>query len=68
VYVGRPTPLHVGHVPYILSVALAVVATTAPPATVTHTFDQPGTYTIHFDFSTDANGLAQSSMEVTVVP
>ena len=40
----------------------------APPATVTHTFDQLGTYTIHFDFSTDANGLAQSSMEVTVVP
>lgn len=39
-----------------------------PPATVTHTFDAPGTYTIYFDFSTDAIGLAQSSMLVTVLP
>jgi hypothetical protein len=29
VYAGRAAPLHVGHVPYIVAVALAVVATTA---------------------------------------
>jgi len=39
-----------------------------PPATVTHTFDAPGTYTVNFDFTTDAPGLAQSSVEVTVLP
>jgi hypothetical protein len=41
---------------------------TPPPATVTHTFDAPGTYTVQFDFSNDAVGLAQSSTEVTVLP
>jgi hypothetical protein len=41
---------------------------TPPPATVTHAFDAPGTYTVHFDFTTAAAGLAQSSMEVTVLP
>jgi PKD repeat protein len=41
---------------------------TDPPATVTHTFDTPGTYTVRFDVTNDATGLAQSSMEVTVVP
>jgi FlaG/FlaF family flagellin (archaellin) len=39
---------------------------TLPKATVIHTFDTPGTYTVHFDFSNDAMGLAQSSIEVTV--
>ena len=39
---------------------------TLPRATVTHTFDTPGTYTVHFDFSNDAMGLAQSSIDVTV--
>jgi len=39
-----------------------------PHATVTHTFDAPGTYSVQFDFRNDAMGLAQSSMEVTVVP
>ena len=41
---------------------------TAPPATVTHTFRAPGTYTVQFNYSNDALGTAQSSMEVTVVP
>ena len=39
---------------------------TLPKQTVTHTFDTPGTYTVHFDFSNDAMGLAQSSIDVTV--
>jgi FlaG/FlaF family flagellin (archaellin) len=39
---------------------------TLPRATVTHTFDTPGTYTVHFDFNNDAMGLAQSSIDVTV--
>jgi PKD repeat protein len=39
-----------------------------PPATVTHTFDTPGIYTVQFDFSNDAMGLAQSSIDVTVLP
>ena len=37
-----------------------------PRPTATHTFATPGTYTVHFDFSNDAMGLAQSSIEVTV--
>jgi surface-anchored protein len=41
---------------------------TTPPATVTHTFREPGTYTIQFNYSNDAKGTAESSMEVTVVP
>lgn len=39
-----------------------------PHATVTHTFDALGRYSVQFGFSNDAMGLAQSSMEVTVVP
>ena len=41
---------------------------TTPPATVTHTFREPGTYTVQFNYSNDAMGTAESSMEVTVVP
>jgi PKD domain len=41
---------------------------TTPPATVTHTFSEPGTYTVQFNYSNDAKGTAESSMEVTVVP
>ena len=52
----------------LYSVWLAGGYGTLPPATVTHTFDAPGTYTVHFDFSTDTMGLAQSSMDVTVLP
>ena len=52
----------------LYSVWLAGGYASLPPATVTHTFDAPGTYTVNFDFSTDAMGLAQSSMEVTVLP
>ena len=39
---------------------------TLPKSTVTHTFDTPGIYTVHFDFSNDVMGLAESSIEVTV--
>jgi PKD repeat protein len=41
---------------------------TPPPATVTHTFNAPGTYTVQFSFVNDALGTAESSMDVTVVP
>jgi hypothetical protein len=41
---------------------------TFPPATITHTFTEPGTYTVHFDFSNSVQGLAQSSVQVTVLP
>ena len=39
-----------------------------PPGTVTYTFTDIGTYTVSFTFTDNAGQLAETSMEVTVVP
>jgi PKD repeat protein len=41
---------------------------TPPPSTLTHTFNTPGTYTVQFEFSNDAQGTAHASIPITVVP
>ncbi|MEP7192145.1 MAG: PKD domain-containing protein [Actinomycetota bacterium] len=76
-------PAHVG-VPFTFTLESATPAGTAilgwtlnfwdggygttPPATLDHTFTDPGVYTVSFSLGNDAGGEASSSVEVTVLP